>query len=364
MTSATYRLDVYDTAGALQASITDFLLLVYTRRVNHPGNLLFSLSGDHALLSLIEDKWEIEVWRKPNGGVWRRELTCIYRDERWLYGDNGSVFTAYCVGIVSKLSWRIVNWPAGTTNRTRFANTKAETIMKTLVNYNASSAATVANGRNRDGAISGITIETDGSNGNDLDWYCHGANLLETLQELSSIGGGDFDLVKTGVNTWQFRWYTGQLGDDLSATVAFSMPLGNMGRPVYQFTRSTEKTVAGVFGQGEASDRDYVTRTGDNYSSSNDIEMYVDARDVAKGDTDGLNARGDARLDREKAREEFEFHTLDTKSTRYGIHFDLGDLVTAINPFNDQAYITKVNAVTVALDESGDENIDVEMAIP
>jgi hypothetical protein len=357
-----YALRLYNTAGALQAVLTDVRGLSYTRRVNAPGAAQLSLAGDHAILSSIGDQWRVQVQRRPDGGDWRTELWALFRDEQWAHGENGSAFTGYCPGILSVLGWRIVNWAAGTANRTDFTSDPAETIMKTLVTYNAGSAATTGNGRKRDGAIAGLTVQADGAGGNTLDWRCHGKNLLETLRELAAVGGGDFDLVPSSPTAYEFRWYAGQRGTDRSATVKFSLALGNMAEPAFYLTRSTEKTVACVWGQGDGSARDYVTRTGANYhATSANTELYVDAKDVEKGATAALQARGDAWLDEAEAKELFQFEALQTDATSYGDEYDLGDLVTAVNPFNGESYTVQVKAVTVTLDKDGGEKIAVEV---
>src|SRR5690606_30648784 len=138
-----------------------------------------------------------------------------------------------------------------------------ETVMKALVTYNATSSGTTADGRIRNVATGGltITVEADGGGGNTVDWYCAHDHLLETLQKLARIAGGDFDLIKTAATTWDFKFYDGQRGTDRSSSVIFSLDHGNMARPRYQIDRREERTVAIVGGGGEGDDRTFVTRT-------------------------------------------------------------------------------------------------------
>jgi hypothetical protein len=267
-------------------------------------------------------------------------------------------------GYLEMLAWRIVNWPAETANRSKFTSAKAETIMKTLVSYNAGVNATTGNGRKRTGTITGLSVQADGANGNTLDWNCHGKVVLENLQDLARVSGGDFDLVKTAAASWEFRWYTGQLGADRTATVTFAVENGSMGEPESDYSRLDERTVACVWGQGEEADRDYVTRTGADYAAGNDKEIYVDAKDVTKGSTAGLNAKGDVKLDETRAREIFTFKVLQTPSLRYGAEYFLGDLVAARNPFTGASLTKKVIAVTLGLQSSGEKSIDIELSDP
>ena len=358
----TYRLDVYDLDGVLRYQLTDKLWFSYTRRVNAPGLLQFGYWGGAELLETIGDKWQVEVWR--NAGQWRREFVGFYRNLNWQQPDiEKAVLT--CNGIMALLSWRTVAYPAGVANRTRFINQSAETIAKVLVTRNATTAGTVADGRLRDVPAgyprSGTLVEVDSEGGNSLDWFCANRNLLNTLQELSDVGGGDFDVVKVSDTTWEFRWYDDQLGDDKTDDVTFAVELGNMANPFYSEAYQDEKTIAIVGGQGEADDREYVVREGENLRTDNDIEVFVDAKDVDS--TEGLNARGDSRLEELQMREEFSFDVLQAPATRYGEDYDLGDIVTAINPFTGVDYTMKIKSVTVSMNSEGEETISAGMAV-
>jgi hypothetical protein len=373
---ADYRLDVFNNSGVLQGSMTGtaaggsakksgFLQLACINRVNAPGLLTFSLRGDHWLLSSLADKWQFELWRKPFAGSWSREMAAIFRAGQWEYGEKSNI-VLYCPGILSLLGYRTINWYADLANRTAFDGVVAETIMKTLVTYNITSSATTGNGRKRSGTnwpATQITVEADGANGDIRDWYCFGDNLLASLQKLAPIAGGDFDLVKTSPTAYQFRWYDGQLGTDRSATVKFSLGLGNMGLPEYNESRLDEKTVACVWGQGEGSARDYVTRTGLNYTTTNDIEMFVDARDVELGNSTGLNDRGDQKLSEVEAARTFRFDALQAPATLYGVDYFLGDLVSVENPLTGSVYTQKVVAVSQSLDPAGKQSVGIEVGV-
>lgn len=358
-----HQIRLYDTSGILQYVLTDYLWLSYTKRVNYPGLAQFGLSGDHPAVTDLADKWKVEVQRrdKANGIDWTTEFEGLYREPEQVDVSPGT-FSALCPGNLSMLGWRIVAWKAGTASRSEFTTDPAETIIKTLVEYNAAASATTGNGRELNGAITGLSVEADGANGNTLNWYCAWKNVLEELQKLALIGGGDFDLVRTGANTYEFRWYTGQLGTDRTATALFSTGRGNMANPHYRIRRINEKTVAVVAGQGEGSQREVITRTGANYdASANHIEVLVDARDIAAGDTGGLNARGDQAMDEAEAEEDFEFDFIQIPGSLYGTHYFLGDLVSAESPFTGTVVNRKINAVTVDVKQAGREDIKVEL---
>ena len=62
--SAECQLRIIDTAGATQAVITDFLTLAFTRVVNEPGLIAFSLRDGHPALAYVVHNNQVEVWRK------------------------------------------------------------------------------------------------------------------------------------------------------------------------------------------------------------------------------------------------------------------------------------------------------------
>ena len=370
MTQAVYRLDIYNTSGALQY-VLDFkgspTRLSYTKRVNAPGVVVFDIAGDHELLSNIADKWQVEVWRKPYNGTWVRELSAFYRDlDPWQYRDQ-STATLKCEGILSMLAWRHVAYYANVTDRTKFAATEVETIANTLVTYNATTSGTTGDGRLRAAAggypFTGLSVEADGAAGTAIDWYCAYDNLLTTLQELVK-GEGDFDIVKTSSTAWQWRYYPGQLGTDKSATIVFALDRGNMKDPVFKDIRSREKTVAIVAGRGEDSDRNIEIRTGTNYTVGNDIEIFIAATDIELGETTALQDRGDNKLAEREAVKSFSFGVLDTANTQYNTDYNVGDLVKAINPYDGTAYTVKVEGVSITLDSKRDENIDLDVREP
>jgi hypothetical protein len=137
-----------------------------------------------------------------------------------------------------------------------------------------------------------------------------------------------------------------------------------MGLPQSSLSRIDERTVACVWGQGEDLTRDYVTRTGANYAAGNDLEMFINASDVEKGNTDGLNDRGDQKLRDTEAVRSFRFNALQAPATLYGVHYFLGDLVTVVDSRNGNTFVQKAAATSQTLDPDGEQMIDVELNAP
>lgn len=363
------RLLFRDNTGATIARFNDFAWLTSRREVNGADKLKFELAGQHRHLSkLATDRLQVELWRRdPAHGLdWYREFSGLYRAEKDTR-PTARLALATCLGDKSLLARRIVAWYAGFANRSAFASVPGETIMKNLVKYNITSSATTgAPGRTRAGTnwpAGNISIDTDAGGGNTIDWYCAGDNLLETLQALAKVAGGDFDLVKTANPLdWKFHFYPGQLGTDRSATLTFAVGRGNMAEPAYELDREDEATVAIVGGEGTGSARTFVTRTSSAFGTTNDIEIFVNGSNNPT--SGGLNAAGDKRLAEHQAREEFRFGLLQTDSCVYQRDFGLGDLATAVNPFTGESGTYKINAITVDLQADGAQVITGEVATP
>lgn len=354
-----YRINVSNKAGVLQAVITDPISFTYTRIVNAPGILVMENRGDHPILSNLEENWLIEVYRRPKGYSWRKEFSGIYQDIDWIQQDVAPRASLMANGIMVMLSWRVSGYTANMSDRTAFTNKPAETIAKTLVEYNAGPSATVANGRELDGVIPGLSIEADAATGKPMDWFCAWQNLLETLQKLAESGGGDFDLVRTGGSSYEFRWYENQLGIDRSSDVVFALQRGNMANPRYRERRSSRLTSVIVGGKGEEEEREIAIVKSDEFSSSDNYEAFLGATDVAT--EAGLINRGQAKLSENKISKNFFFTVLQSEASKYGVHYDVGDLVSAINPFNGEANKMQVKSASVSLGEDGKETISIEL---
>lgn len=368
MSETRYELRIYNPAGTLQYILTDYLQLEYSKEVNAPGLLVFEVGDSHAIVGNMARDWQVEVWRErpadageSNGIAAYIDFGGLIRDEiRATNQDGRTICTYYVVGWLHLLQRSIVSYAADIANRSKFVAAKAETIAKGLVARNATTAGTTADGRDRTVPTWGsyITVEADSARGNTLDVFCARRNLLDTLQEITRVGGGDIDLVKTGARAWQFRWYVGQLGTNRSSTVVFALQYGNMSTPQLRRRWIEEATVAIVAGQGAEGARNVVIRTGTNYDASvNSTEILVDARDVAT--TDGLTARGDARLDELEAADDLTFNVIQTPGSLYGLHYVLGDLVTGY--FQGITSRKKIAGVRVSLADDGTETIALEL---
>jgi hypothetical protein len=319
----------YDRTGVLKHGFIDPLWARYTESVTGDEPLVFALHEDHAALADAEEFDILEVRLRntelgiESGGDFVRTFVGIFRDWDLETDDDGlTYYTFYAPEERHILSWRSVLWYAGVTNRSEFSGVPAETIMKTLVQYNCTADASVVNGRQREGDLEpdmnvDITIIADTGAGEILSASMMGANLLAAFQKINDQAGGDFSLEWQGLNDWEFDFHPGQLGEDKSTgpdRVLFSLKNNTMRNPRLQ-RRGARATTAIAAGQGKGAYRQISAVDGPDYAAGYDLETFVDARN--EPEAAGREFRGLARLEEQHVHEELSFDVLQTSNQFY-----------------------------------------------
>lgn len=350
----------YDRAGTLKHAVVEPLAARFTSSVAGAEPLVFTLGIDNEAASDVAEFDIFEVMlRNIELGIsdFTRAFVGVQRHWSLDTDDDGvQVFTFTAPNEKSILGWRSVLWYANVASRSVFSAVKAETIMKTLVKYNLTSFATVANGRLREGNLStamsvDVTIAADGAAGNAISLGCQGTNVLNTLQKIEELGGGDFSFEWAGANTndWTFAWHTGQLGSDKSSgadRVLFSVDNNTMLRPRLNYqSASASSGIAG--GKGDDSARLMQAVTGPDYAAAFDIETMIDA--TQENDAAGLTFRGELALEKLRSKAALSFDVLQTAGQFYSPiavtgrkTYKPGDLVLA--EYNG-SWVRKIDAV-------------------
>jgi hypothetical protein len=353
-----YAVYVYTAVGTLSAICTDFLTIAVNKTVNAVDVAQFDVNAVSTTAPYIVYGAIVEVYRQDieAGIASTREFAGTIRGIVTTYGQT-TVITAQAVGTNAILSDRIVAYKSGVANRSQFSAQPAETIMKTLYNFNLGASATVVNGRMLSGVLTGAAVATSGGLGTTTSLSCSGQNLLSVLQEVQLTGGGDFALVYTAPATWTFTWYTGQLGTDRSASVILSVETGTIAKLVLRTNRITDTTAAVVAGQGEGSARAIVTRPASLPTGLGLRETWVDARNQKT--TAEYTQLGDVEL-RNAVRSQVTLQTevLQNAALRYGRDYFLGDLVT-VYAYTAGNITQKVQSVALSMSALGAESVNV-----
>jgi len=363
-----YRADLYDTNGVQQASLVGiaeggFQRISYRRYLNGKSLATLVIHGEEALLSVIGRNWLVSISRKVSG-KWSRVFFGLLTEINWSYTDK-PVAELVFESPISLLDKRVIAYPASTINRTQFINKPAETIMNTIVKYNATSSGTTADGRVRN-AVSGypynrLTVEADGAGGDNLTIYCTWQSVYQQLRIIADMTGDDFSIEWVSSTEWEWQYHEGGIGTDLSAALLFALERHNLGSPNYRLDYKDYCTVGIVAGQGEADDREIEIVLADDHTVDEDTEVFIDARDIEVGDTLGLQTRGSEKLSEYLVKETFTFSVLQVPNAVYGDDYDLGDLVMVRNPATGEDAKMKVAGDSVVWSEDGREDIELDL---
>lgn len=355
-----YTIFIRTSAGALSANLTAMIGVKISRVLNAFDIAQTVITGSDPNAGYITYGAIVEIYRRdiaagvPN----QREFAgVIYNTKTTIKEVTTISFMA--VGFEILLQNRIIAYFANVANRSVFTAQPAETVMKTLFNYNAGSLATTANGRFLNGAITGATTAATTGAGNTVSVGVAGQNLLSAMQKIQEIAGGDFAVIYSAPAAFEFVWYTGQRGTDRSATVIFSTATGTIGELAIEQPRINDFNAVIVAGAGNESARMIATRPASLPTGFDLREQWVDARNGQNTIT-ALQNVGNVELGiAAKNRVTYSAQILQTPAMRYGVEYFIGDLVSV---YTGSGTVTqKVSAVALSMDSQGREQIQIEL---
>lgn len=372
-----YQIILRDQAGAQVALFTTWRSLLYNLKLNDVGSYQLEINGDLAVINSFVLDGQIEIRRRDQDASpeidWYTDFAGFHRTESRRHDEIGaSIYTSAGVDYKHLLARRAILFRDTTTGAAKTG--PGETVMKEYVNENAGPGA-VAPPRVFAGVLPGFTIQPDGAAGAVWEGNKPYRPLLATLREIADATQVDFDVVSTGLATFEFQAQAEPLGLDRTtvglnpvtglngagnAPLVFSLDYDNMGRPNYSLHRIQEVTAAIVLGQGAEGNRVLVERQSGDVADSpwNRIEAVKNANQDE--DVVALNARGDAFLQELQARESFSFDALQVPSTLYGRDYFMGDRVTARYQTIERNF--QIVGVTVRVQE-GVEEIAIEVSV-
>lgn len=333
-----YHALVIDTDGNRIGYFDDFYKLSYKRIINDIGLGTVTVEKNHRIMDFIGDDMALEIYIrvpiKPQNSAnynffnWKL-YTGIYRDYQILTDETGKIYYNLLFPSTMEILSRYVNaYPTGVNNKTKWTGQRLSVIANDLVRVNATEEATVANGRlldaprirnnSDDGAISGTDV---------VNYSIEQKNVLDAMKEFAALLGFDFEVIENSSNPYnvQTHQYAGQLGTDKSNSVVLSLYLDNMSNFNFQNDRLREKTIAIVGGQGEGITRTFDVAFGDNLSSTNSYETFVDANSSDSGE---LVTIGETKLKELKARDKINLDAIASNKYIIGRDYAIGDIVS------------------------------------
>lgn len=350
--------------GTVKQAVLNPLFCRYTK-AKYGGRLDFGLNAEADEVDTFAPFDLVEVWVRntrlgimdtttPSGRGFVRDERFIYREFGYDTDEDGiTTWSGICESKWDILSWRRVLWPTGIAGYTEFTGVEVETVGKNLVKFNATNAITSSDRWRPADLAAGmgftITVATDQARGVQIERTTNGGDLQSIIEAIAAGSGGDFTLTWTGLTELTFDYQEGQQGEDRYDEVIFSLDKRNMKRPRSRHHAIGAATVAVVAGQGRDGSRQFEEVEGDDYAADNDLELFVDARDLTT--SAGLIARGRQKLAEQAARDDLTFEVVQTSDTFYSPVevsgrkiYNIGDRVQA-QYFG--TYDRQVTAITV-----------------
>lgn len=359
-----YTMTIYNASGVIQTIATDYMQLSISRQVNSIDGLTFSMASTSPNAQYLLYGYIVSVTRQDSaqGITASVEFAGMIRKITRIVSTQ-TIYQITAVSMMALLSDRIVAYRANVTNQSVFSAVVAETVLKTLFNYNCTALAVTGTTSQRiiNGNTAGMTTAATASGGTAVSIACSMQNLLETMQKVAIGNGGDFDMVWTAPATYTFTWYLGQRGTNRSSTIILSVATGTIAELQVTTDRVQDFTNVVLGGSGESLARNMYSRPAALNTGLSNRETFMDARNQGAGTiTAKYNTIGDSALALQtKRRTVYVAKLTQNAALKYGRDYFFGDLVT-IND-NGVLVIQKVQGVELKFDNNGSESVNVRL---
>lgn len=314
----------------------------------------------------------IGVWRSINGAPPYLDNNAIFLIQTISSRARETFVRAYHA--TQLMERRIISYPAGTAYTSKSA--QADNVIKAFWRENAGA---LVNTTDRDGVdtqadISAyVSTQADLSAGRSVNIAAARRNLLDACREAAEASNNflfdsiyvTFEIMAPTESTLELRTYTGARGVDHTASsgnpVVLSEARGNLANAELTVDYRDMATVAIGGGVGEGVNRliDVEIRTPLlGWSPFARIERFVD-----QANSDDLNDLADATvaaLRTWRGVTTFTAELRETPGLMRGVHFDLGDILTAEHPRTQQQVDVRLDVVRETI-ESGGRSVQVAL---
>lgn len=279
----------------------------------------------------------VQIWRAPRGSS-AKSLWRVYfvRDFGYMTQASKEFLNISGPDVKDLLRRRIVAAFSGSSQASK--NTQVDDLMKEIVTESIADGIAPAPTEGTR-AWADLSVQGDLSNGPIISKSFafkqlmteSGGGLLPALAKASRAAGTEvfFDIIVKTVSssaiTFEFQTFTGQPGQDVSASVLFSREKGNLKNAFYSKSRRNEINYVYAAGQGHGSARNVQQVADDTRyleSQWNRCEGFADARN--QSNDEGVQAAGNTKLERGRPLTRAGGDPVDTRSTRFGKHWDFG----------------------------------------
>lgn len=378
-----YQIRLFNTSGVQVAILDDtggFNNFGFTRRLNDKGLYMAELDGKDSRVPLftLDTQLEFRRYIEDKGKIildWYTEFGALHRTPVFQTGEGSKInFRSHGFGYNEFLSRREIRYMADTAGAEKSG--PGESVLKEYVDENIGPSATTGNGRLRNGAMTGFSLEADGASGPTWKGSRAYKGLLGVLQEIAINTGVNFRVVDNGAGLFKFETFQGTdrstVGLDKSTglngagnvPIIFSYKRGMLRDAVYSLNRSSESNSILVLGQGQKTIRE--TTLVENADAIDDSPWNLRESSInasREGETDALTTTGETLLAERGTKESFDCEVMPTDGVIYGLHYFLGDTITArFEPVSAERHLRFVGLAISY--ENGEESIDHEFAEP
>jgi hypothetical protein len=326
--------------------INDFVSFQYVKIVNGVGQCVLVLPATFNSQYFRVDGF-VQILR--NG---RMDWVGLMRSIQIEQDADGQSTILTSVGLNDLLRRRIVAYAAGTSQADKSGY--ADNMMKAVVRENLGAQA----GSERDLSAFGLSVQQDLSQGPTIHKSFAWRRVLDVLQEISDEANENgtpvyFDIIWNGQQRYEFQTFLNQRGIDRTNFV-FSTEWGNLEEPTVKFAYDNEVNYVYAGGQGEGTSR-LIVEVGDSArvgrSVWNRCESFADARNSET--EDGVRVAAQRELSAGQPRQAWAGRIVDIPSSRYGVHFDIGDRVSVSLP-GFGLYTAMIKTIKISVDVNGE----------
>lgn len=284
---------------------------------------------------------------------WYRDFTGLVLTEPRLEQEADGSYSSwiYGRGLNDWLYSEYIDYPPGQPQTRK--NAPAETVAKELVNENIGPGAGVdAGGYTR--VRAGLTIEPDGGAG--ATWKADRSRKLlgDVLQEVGDAGPGDYMIVQIGDAAFEFQWRSPHWGQDKRVgngarrPMLFAARLGNVATVRSEYSYLDALSAVTVYGQGTSADLLPGTAYDTTLTAITSWARRAALRfSRSSDDADDITNYAQAVLRENQPRVNVDVETVEIVSSRYNVHWQVGDLVTVEDTLYGRQIDRKVLGVTV-----------------
>ncbi len=350
---------LHPATGYILANLSGFLSLEYAKRTNFVGSFKITLRGSFDV-SLATLDSRLVVYRQPSGYARSLDFAGFVRGVRQFRSNEVQQVELLGVDYNELLIRRIIAYGAGSAEADKAGT--ADDIMKEYFDENFLGSATDAN---RDLSDYGISMAALTTGGAAVEITASWENVMDTFQAISDASRAVianmvyFGMVPlVGGYDMEFRTKPGQWGmdhrfpDGADGAVWFALERGNLKDPTYLSDSFDELTYAYAGGEGTGINREIVEVTDTDRVGASLFNRREAFYNGSGDETDELVDGGYSKMEEGPSTRTFSSEAVQTPGSLYGVHYHLGDRVTAT--YRSITFDPHVAAVSIKVDPTSE----------